>query len=180
MQLGRHTIESPSPLPSQNIRKRSLATEVQRISRHSPINADTSPIRQAKVPRPDSAKTPQQAMRAFGTSPKKPLSGGHAGRHGHRPGKHTKAKAQGFSSFPGASVPALPRENDPIHDAKYIGRVFQKVPLKKGWEDNPKSPLSNFLNQVGASPPVYQHVEVSLHDKRGWRQVWCFFSYYFH
>jgi hypothetical protein len=172
MQLGRHTIESPSPLPSQNTRKRSLATELQRVSRHPQINADTSPIHQAKVPRLDSAKTPQEAMRAFGTSPRKHSSGGHANRHGHRPGKQTKAKAQGFSPFPSASVPALPRENDPIHDAEYIDRVFHKVPLKKGWEDNPKSPLSNFHNQVGASPPVYQHVEVSLHGKRGWRQVW--------
>jgi hypothetical protein len=113
-------------------------------------------------------------MRAFGTSPKKHSSGAHAGHHGHRPGKHTKAKAPGVSPFLSASVPALPRENDPIHDAEYIDRVFQKVPLKKGWEENPKSPLSNFLNQFGASPPVYQHVEVSLHGKRGWRQVWCF------
>lgn len=169
MQLGRHTIESPRPLPSQNTRKRSLATEAQSISRHPPINADTSPIHQAKVPRPDSAKTPQEAMRASGTSSKKHSSGGHAGRHGHRPGKPTKAKAQGASSFPGASVPALPRENDPIHDAEYIDRVFHKVPLKKVWKQNPKSPLSNFLNQLGASPPVYQHVEVGLHGELGWR-----------
>lgn len=170
MQLGRHTIESPSPLPSQNTRKRSLATEAPSSSRHPPINAVTSPIHQAKVSRPDSANTPREAMRAFGTFPKKPSSG-HPGRHSQRSGKQTKAKVQGISSAPGASVPTLPRENDPIHDAEYIDRVFQKVPLKKAWEDNPKSPLSNFLNQVGASPPAYQHVEVSLHGKRGWRQV---------
>ena len=170
MQLGRHTIESPSPLPSQNTRKRSSATEAHSISHH-PVNADSSPIHPAKVPRPDSAKTPQEAMRAFGTSPKKHSSGVHAGRHGHRSGKHTKAKAPGVSSFLNASVLALPRENDPIHDAEYIDRVFQKVPLKKAWEVNPKSPLSNFLIQFGANPPVYQHVEVSLHGKHGWRQV---------
>lgn len=168
MQLGRHTIEPPSPLPSQNTRKRSSATEAPSISRHPPINAVTSPIHQAKVPRPDTAKTPREAMRAFGTFPKK-HSSGHAGRHGQRPGKHTKAKVQGISSVPGASVPTLPRENDPIHDAEYIDRVFHKVPLKKVWGENPKSPLSNFLNQFGTSPPAYQHVEVSLHGKRGWR-----------
>jgi hypothetical protein len=174
MQLGRHTIESPSSLPLHNTRKRSLATEAHNISRHHPINVDSSPIQPAKVPRPDSAKTPQEAMRAFGTSPKKHSSGAHAGHHGHRSGKHTKAKAPGVSPFLTASVPALPRENDPIHDAEYIDRVVQKVPLKKAWKENPKSPLSNFLNQFGANTPVYQHVEINLHGKRGWRQVWCF------
>ncbi|KAF8274097.1 hypothetical protein EI94DRAFT_1768945 [Lactarius quietus] len=108
-------------------------------------------------------------MRAFSTSPRKHSSGGNAGRYGHRPGKHTKPKAPGVSSSHSTSVPALPRENDPIHDAEYIDRVFQKVPLKKVWKDNAKSPLSNFLNQLGASHPVYQHVEVSLYGKRGWR-----------
>ena len=175
MQLGRHTIESPSLVPSQNTRKRSSAAEAHNISRHRPINTDSSLIHQAKVPRPDSAKTPQEAMRAFGTSSKRHSSGGHAGRHGHRSGKPTKAKVPGVSPFHSASVPVLPRENDPIHDAEYIDRVFQKVPLKKVWKENPKSPLSNFLNQVGASPPVYRHVEVNLHGKRGWRQVWCFY-----
>ena len=169
MQLGRHTIESPSPLPSHITRKRSLATEAHNISRHHPINVDSSPIQSAKVSRPRSAKTPQEAMRAFGTSPKKHSSGVHTGRHGHRSGKHTKAKGPGVSSSLSASILALPRENDPIHDTEYITQVFQKVPLKQAWEENPKSPLSNFLNQFGANPPVYQHVEVSLHGKRGWR-----------
>ena len=173
MQLGRHTIESPSPLPSHNTRKRSLATEAHNVPRHHPISVDPSPIQPAKVLRPDSAKNPQEAMRAFGTSPKKHSSGVHAGRHGHRSGKHTKAKAPGVSSFSSSSALSLPRENDPIHDAEYIDRVFQKVPLKKGWEVNPRSPLSNFLNHLGANPLVYQHVEVNLRGKHGWRQVWC-------
>ncbi|KAH9023758.1 P-loop containing nucleoside triphosphate hydrolase protein [Lactarius hengduanensis] len=162
MQLGRHTIESPSPLPPQNTRKRSSVTEAHNISRHHSISVDSSLTHLAKVPRPDSAKTPQEAMRAFNTSPKKHSFGVHAGRHGHRSGKHTKAKASG-------SILALPRENDPIHDAEYIDRVFQQVALKKAWDVNPKSPLSNFLNQVGANSPVYRHIEVSLHGKRGWR-----------
>ncbi|KAH9081657.1 P-loop containing nucleoside triphosphate hydrolase protein [Lactarius deliciosus] len=160
MQLGRHTVESPSLLPPQNTRKRSSVTEAHNISRHHQINVDSSLIHLAKVPRPDSAKTPQEAMRAFGTPPKKHSFGVHS--HGHRSGKHPKAKASG-------SILALPRENDPIHDAEYIDRVFQKVALKKAWDVNPKSPLSNFLNQVGANSPVYRHIEVSLHGKHGWR-----------
>ncbi|KAI0275064.1 P-loop containing nucleoside triphosphate hydrolase protein [Gloeopeniophorella convolvens] len=99
-------------------------------------------------------------MRAFGASSKKP------GRHGSRGGRHAKSKGPGGSS---ASIPSLPREGDPVHDANYIAAAFQKVPLKKGWDTNPKSPLSNYLGQVGANPPSYQHDEVSIHGKRGWR-----------
>ncbi|KAI0308201.1 P-loop containing nucleoside triphosphate hydrolase protein [Multifurca ochricompacta] len=91
-------------------------------------------------------------MRAFGASPKKHLSSVHASRQGTRSGKHAKAK--------------LPGENDPIHDAEYISKVYQKIPLKKVWEANPKSPLSNLLSQVGGNPPMYQHEEASIHGKR--------------
>ncbi len=176
VQIGRHTIEPHSPLVlSQNERKRSSPTEAHHISRRHisgyPFNVDSSPIHLAKVPRSDSAKTPQEAMRAFATSPKRHSSGLHAGRYGHRSGRHAKAKVPGGSPFHSASIHALPRENDPIHDAEYIVRVFQKVPLKKVWEENPKSPLWNFLHQVGTHPPTYHHVEVSLHGKPGWRQV---------
>ena len=104
-------------------------------------------------------------MRAFGSSSKKYLSNAQGGRQGNRSGKNRKAKQPGGHS---TSVLALPRESDPIHDAEYINQVHQKVPLKKGWEQNPKSPLSNLLSQLGDNP-VYRHDEVTINGNRGWR-----------
>ena len=171
MQLGRHLIESsPRSQPTQNTRKRSLATDkhtflqLQLLGRKS--NTDISLIHPAKVPRSGSVNTPREAMRAFGSSSKKHLSGAQGGRHGSGYGKNKKARQP-----KGPPVLTLPRENDPIHDAEYINRVHRKVPLKKAWEQNPKSPLSNFLDRSGASPPIYQHEEVSIHGNHGWRQV---------
>jgi len=108
-------------------------------------------------------------MRAFGSSSKRHLSSAQGGRQGHRSGKNKKARQPGGASFHSPSVLSLPREGDPIHDAEYIKRVHEKEPLKEAWEQNPKSPLSNFLHQLGANPPEYQHGEVSIHGKHGWR-----------
>ena len=173
MQLGNHFIEPLScPPPTQNLktRKRSLGT-----FSHSQLftNTDTSPVHPAKVPRSGSVKTPREAMRAFGSSSKRLLSSAQGGRQGHRSGKNKKARQPGGASFHSPSVLSLPREGDPIHDAEYIKRVHEKEPLKEAWEQNPKSPLSNFLHQLGANPPEYQHGEVSIHGKHGWRQVHC-------
>ncbi|KAI0003674.1 hypothetical protein BJV74DRAFT_478493 [Russula compacta] len=176
MQLGRHFIESsPRSSPTQNTRKRSLTTDKNASSQlqllRQQSNTDISLIHPAKVPRPGSVHTPREAMRAFGSSSKKHLSGAQGGRHGAGYGKNKKARQPKGSSFYSSSVLTLPQENDPIHNAEYINRVHRKVPMKKAWEQNPKSPLSNFLDQSGASPPIYQHEEVSIHGNHGWRQV---------
>jgi hypothetical protein len=176
MQLGHHLIEfSPCPSPTQNTRKRSSATEAHAIIHPQPFrqqsNTDPFPVYPAKVPRSASVKTPQEAMRAFGSSPKKHLSGAHGGRQGSRSGKNKKARQPGVSSIHTSAL-ALPREDDFIHDAEYINRVYQKVPLKEAWEENPKSPLSNFLGQLGSNPPKYCHVEITIHGIHGWRQVY--------
>lgn len=176
MQLGHHLIEfSPCPSPTQNTRKRSSATEAHAIIHPQPFrqqsNTDPFPVYPAKVPRSASVKTPQEAMRAFGSSPKKHLSGAHGGRQGSRSGKNKKARQPGVSSIHTSAL-ALPREDDFIHDAEYINRVHQKVPLKEAWEENPKSPLSNFLGQLGSNPPKYCHVEITIHGIHGWRQVY--------
>jgi hypothetical protein len=107
-------------------------------------------------------------MRAFDSSSKKHLSNAQGGRQGNRPGKNRKARQPGGSPIHGSSVLALPRENDPIHDVEYINQVHQKVPLKKGWEQNPKSPLSNLLSQLGNNP-AYRHDQVTINGNRGWR-----------
>jgi hypothetical protein len=111
-------------------------------------------------------------MRAFGSSSKKYLPNAQGSRQSNRSGKNKKARQPGGSSFHTSSILSLPRENDPIHDAEYINQVHQKVPLKKAWEQNPKSPLSNLLSQLGNNP-VYQHDEVTINGSRGWRQVSC-------
>jgi hypothetical protein len=177
MQLGHHFLESSSFPPStQNTHKRSLGADAHAFSYPQPFtqqsNTDTSPVHPAKLPRSASVKTPREAMRAFSSSSKKHLSSAQGGRQGYRSDKKKKARQPG-SSFHTSSIPALPREDDPVHDAEYINRVHQKVPLKKAWEQNPKSPLSNVLDQLGANPPVYRHVEVSIFGNRGWRQVYC-------
>jgi len=170
MQLGHHFIESSSCPPStQSTRKRSLGTNVHTSS--SQNNTDIS-VHTAKIPRKGSVKTPREAMRAFGSSSKKYLPNAQGGRQGNRSGKNRKARQPGGPSFHSSSVLALPRENDPIHDAEYINQVHQKVPLKNAWEQNPKSPLSNLLSQLGNNP-VYRHDEVTINGNRGWRQVCC-------
>jgi hypothetical protein len=176
MQLGHHFLESSSFPPStQNTRKRSLAdthafSHPRLFTQQS--NTDTSSVHPTKVPRSASVKTPREAMRAFSSSSKKKyLSGMQGGRQGHRSEKSKKGRQPGGSSFHRSSVLALPREDDPIHDAEYINRVHQKVPLKKAWEQNPKSPLSNFLEQLEVDSPAYRHDEVSIHGNCGWRQV---------
>lgn len=177
MQLGHHFIESSSCPPStQNARKRSLGTNVHTSSSQPQLftlqnNTDIS-VHTAKIPRKGSVKTPREAMRAFGSSSKKYLSNAQGVRQGNRPAKNKKARQPGGSSFHSSSVLALPRENDPIHDAEYINQVYQKVPLKKAWEQNPKSPLSNLLSQLGGNP-VYRHDEAIINGSRGWRQVCC-------
>jgi hypothetical protein len=177
MQLGHHLIESsPRPPPTQNTRKRFSAADAHAISHSQPFrqqsNTDPFPVYPAKVPRSASVKTPQEAMRAFGSSPKKHLSGAHGSRQGSRTGKNKKARQPGVSSFHTSAL-TLPREDDPIHDAEYINRVHQKVPLKEAWEENPKSPLSNFLGQLRPNPPKYCLVEITIHGNNGWRQVYC-------
>lgn len=177
MQLGHHLIElSPRPSPTQNTRKRSSAADAHAISRPHPFrqqsNTDPFPVNPAKVPRSASVKTPQEAMRAFGGSSKKHPSGAHGGRQGSRSAKNKKARQPGVSSLHSSTL-ALPREDEPIHDAEYIDRVHQKVPLKEAWEQNPKSPLSNFLRQLGVNSPKYCLHEITIRGKHGWRQVYC-------
>jgi len=176
MQLGHHFIDSSSCPPStQNARKRSLGTNVHTPSPSqlfTPQNNTDLSVHTAKIPRKGSVKTPREAMRAFGSPSKKHLSSVQGVRQGNRSGKNKKARQPGGSSFHSSSVLALPRENDPIHDAEYINQVHQKVLLKKAWEQNPKSPLSNLLSQLGGNP-AYRHDEVTINGTRGWRQVCC-------
>jgi hypothetical protein len=175
MQLGHHFLEPfPCPPSTQHARKRSLSTDAHAFS-HTPLfthqsNTATS-VNIAKKPRSGSVKTPREAMRAFGSSPKKHLSAAQGGHQSHRSGKNKKIKKSGGSSYHSSSILSLPRENDPIHDAEYINRAYQQVPLKKAWEQNPKSPLSNFLHQLGANSPEYRHDEATINGSRGWRQV---------
>lgn len=174
MQLGHHLIEfSPRSSPTQNSRKRSSATVTHAFSHPHPFrqqsNTDPFPVSPPKVPRSASVRTPQEAMRAFGGSSKRHPPGAHGGS---RSGKNKKARQPGVSSFH-TSTPALPREDDPIHDAEYINRVEQKVPLKEAWKQNPKSPLSNFLHQLGVNPPTYCRHEITIRGEHGWRQVYC-------
>lgn len=175
MQLGHHFIEPSCPPSTQNSRKRSLITNVHTSSPpqlfSSQNNTDIS-VHTAKIPRKGSVKTPREAMRAFGSSSKKYLPNAQGSRQSNRSGKNKKTRQPGGPSFHSSSIPALPRENDPIHDAEYINQVHQKVPLKKAWEQNPKSPLSNLLGQLGNNP-VYRHDEVTINGSRGWRQVCC-------
>lgn len=176
-QLGHHFIESsPRPSPTQTTRKRPSAADVHTISRPQPFrqqsNTDPFPVYPAKVLRSASVKTPQEAMRAFESSPKKHFSSAQGGRQSTRPGKNKKAWQSGVSSFH-SSVLALPRENDPIHDAEYINQVHRKGPLKEVWEQNPKSPLANFLAQDGLNPLKYRYDEILIHENSGWRQVYC-------
>jgi hypothetical protein len=177
MQLGRHFVESsPRPSPTQTTRKRPSAADAHTISRSQPFrqqsNTDPFPVYPAKVPRSASVKTPREAMRAFGSSSKKHFSSAQGSRQSSHSGKNKKARQSGVSSFH-SSVLALPRENDPVHDAEYINRVHGKVPLKEVWEQNPKSPLSNYLAQHGANSLKYLHDEILIHGNSGWRQVYC-------
>ena len=173
MQLGHHLIEfSPRPSPTQSTRKRSSAADAHAtLPFRQQSNTDPFPVYPAKVPRSASVKTPREAMRAFGGSPKK-QSGAHGGRQGPRSVKNKKARPPGVSSFHSTAL-ALPREDDPVHDAEYINRVHQKVPLKEAWEQNPKSPLTNFLRQLGPNPPKYYYEEITIHGNHGWRRVYC-------
>ena len=175
MQLGHHFVESessPRPSPTQTTRKRPSAADAHIISRPQPfrLQSNTDPF-PAKVPRSASVNTPLEAMRAFGSSPKKHFSSAQGGRQSSHSGKNKKARQSGVSPFH-SSVLALPRENDPVHDAEYINRVHGKGPLKEVWEQNPKSPLSNFLAQVGAKPLGYRYDKILIHGNSGWRQVY--------
>lgn len=182
MQLGHHFVESPprSSPSTQSTRKRPSAADAHTISRPQPFrqqsNTDPFPVHfsvnPAKVPRPASVKTPREAMRAFGSSPKKHFSSSQGGRQSFRSGKNKKPRQSGVSSSH-SSVLALPRENDPVHDAEYINRVHGKVPLKEALKQNPKSPLSNYQAQLGANPLKYLHDEVLIHGNAGWRRVYC-------
>jgi hypothetical protein len=177
MQLGHHSVESsPRLSPTQTNCKRPSAADAHTVSRPQPFrqqsNTDPFPIHfpvyPAKVPRSASVKTPQEAMRAFGSSPKKHFSSVQGGRQSSHPGKNKKARQSGASS-----ILALPRANDPVHDAEYINRVHGKAPLKEAWEQNPKSPLSNYLAKLGANSIKYLHDEILIYGNSGWRQVYC-------
>ena len=181
MQLGHHFVKSPPRLsPTQTTRKRPSAADAHTISRPQPFRQQSNtdpfpvnfPIYPVKVHRSASVETPREAMRAFGSSPKKHFSSAQGGRQSFRSGKNKKARQSGAPSFH-SSVLALPRENDPVHDAEYINRVHGKVPLKEVWEQNPKSPLSNYLAQHGANPLNYLYDEILIHGNSGWRQVYC-------
>lgn len=181
MQLGHHSVESsPRLSPTQTTCKRPSAADAHTVSRPQPFRQQSNkdpfpiyfPVYPAKVPRSASVKSPREAMRAFGSSPKKHLSGVQGGRQSSYSGKNKKARQSGMSSFHN-SVLALPRANDPVHDAEYINRVHGKAPLKEAWEQNPKSPLSNYLAKLGANPIKYLHDEILICGNSGWRQVYC-------
>jgi len=69
------------------------------------------------------------------------------------------------------SVPllSLPQPDKPLHDLDFIKQTFYTRGLKKQWEDNPKSPLSNYYTMSKDSQPKYGMQAVLIHGKSGWR-----------
>jgi hypothetical protein len=69
------------------------------------------------------------------------------------------------------SVPllSLPQPDQPLHDLEYIRQTYRIKDLKKQWEENPKSPLSNYYTMAKDSQPKYELEAVLIYGKSGWR-----------
>ncbi|KAI0322332.1 P-loop containing nucleoside triphosphate hydrolase protein [Amylostereum chailletii] len=111
-------------------------------------------------------------MRAFSSS--KPASGSssHRAPRGFRSNKAGSSKpsgSKGGQSSKANKETALPQPDGPVHDFNYIKETYQTRPLKKTLEDNPKSPLSNWLKAYEHNPPAYKLQEINLNGKRGYR-----------
>lgn len=70
-----------------------------------------------------------------------------------------------------ASLYALPQPDDPIHDLAYLQREYDTTSLKEAWKLNPKSPISNYCNDIGVRAPKYETKEVLIDGKLGFRYV---------
>ncbi|KAA1471478.1 P-loop containing nucleoside triphosphate hydrolase protein [Dentipellis sp. KUC8613] len=112
-----------------------------------------------------------ESSRASGASSR---SGSHRAPRGgptRSSGKSRGSKNSKGHSGGSASVLALPQVDDPIHDLSFITKTYKSKDLKKAWEENPKSPLSNFLSAWKGTQPTYQLQPITLNGKSGWRAV---------
>lgn len=66
---------------------------------------------------------------------------------------------------------SIPQPDDPVHDLLYLQRNYDMTGLKPSWEDNPKSPLSNYCLDIGVTLPKYQTKDVLIDGKPGFRYV---------
>ncbi|KAI0047834.1 P-loop containing nucleoside triphosphate hydrolase protein [Auriscalpium vulgare] len=114
-------------------------------------------------------------MRSFASSSKKTAHGpsgrSSRGHRSHKPSGLSKSGSTGFSNRGGrAPGLVLPTPSDPVNDADYIKKTYASAtPLKKAWEDNPKSPLSNFMMTTVSRQPSYSYQEALINGKSGWR-----------
>lgn len=76
-------------------------------------------------------------------------SGSGSGPHSSRGRQKQKGKQRAIHQ---PNIAVLP---EPLHDAEYIRATYKTKTLKGDWEQNPKSPLTNFLvNTLKDSKPV--------------------------
>ncbi|THH16895.1 hypothetical protein EW146_g3827 [Bondarzewia mesenterica] len=64
---------------------------------------------------------------------------------------------------------SLPQPGHHIHDLTYIRQTHRLKDLKKHWEENPKSPLTDYAMNIGAKAPSYDAQMILIHGRQGWR-----------
>ncbi|CCM07097.1 uncharacterized protein FIBRA_09424 [Fibroporia radiculosa] len=79
--------------------------------------------------------------------------------------------SSGGKSRRGKASAMLPKTlPDPFCDEAYIARTYRIKPLKPVWEENPKSPLANFLNSKWSRQPEYETIQgIGANGKTLWR-----------
>lgn len=81
-------------------------------------------------------------------------------------GRNRKGKKGSGSAVPTQTLP------DPMYDEAYIAQIYRKKNLKSVWEENPKSPLANFMNQRLKKQPAYESIQgIAGNGKTVWRCV---------
>lgn len=79
-------------------------------------------------------------------------------------GRNRKGKKGSGSAVPTQTLP------DPMYDEAYIAQIYRKKNLKSVWEENPKSPLANFMNQRLKKQPAYESIQgIAGNGKTVWR-----------
>ncbi|THH34131.1 hypothetical protein EUX98_g91 [Antrodiella citrinella] len=88
-----------------------------------------------------------------------------------RPARGGPSKASGNAKATAKTNSRLPPFVGPVHDKAYIEATFKTKPIKQEWQDNPKSPISNFMMAKHNVSLTYQNVQMVLGNSSIWRST---------
>ncbi|CAL1695825.1 unnamed protein product [Somion occarium] len=160
---------SPSPVPSASSQSSSSFAG----SSGYPDNGNQRPTKVPKLEGPRfvssaAANLPHHMSHPFHQpSSSSPLRGGKTSTPSAKRGI-SKYSSRGSKPNKNQRRPSFSVISGPLYDALYIEQLYPDRHLKGEWKNNPKSPISNYCNNVLGIQPRY---EVTQHVTSGGKQI---------